>query len=125
MSKILGPYKGYVGTIEVDFESKVLHGKVIGLRDTITYEGNTLQELEASFKGSLDDYLEFCREQGDNPEKPYSGKFNLRITPELHKQIAFEAANQNKSLNSYIEEILLARRSHYHTDTSLAAEAIQ
>src|ERR1700733_9578382 len=105
MNKTLGPYKGYVGTIELDFESKVLHGKVIGVRDIITYEGDTLQELEEAFKGSLDDYLAFCKEQGDSPEKPYSGKFNLRISPELHKHLAFEAATQDKSLNSYIEEI--------------------
>lgn len=124
MNRILGPYKGYVGTIEMDFENNVLYGKVLGLRDTITYEGNTLQELEESFKGSLDDYLEFCNEQGDSPEKPYSGKFNLRISPDLHKQLTFEAATQNKSLNSYIEEILLIRQSHYHTDSS-PVEAVQ
>lgn len=123
MNKTLG-YKGYVGTVELDFESKVLHGKVIGIRDMITYEGNTLQELEEAFKGSLDDYLEFCKERGDSPEKPYSGKFNLRISPELHKRLAFEAAAQGKSLNSYIEEMLQMYRSHPCEDHSLT-EAIQ
>jgi len=119
MSKILGPYKGYAGTVELDFESKVLHGKVIGLRDTITYEGTTLSELEEAFRESLDDYLEFCNEQGDIPEKPYSGKFNLRISPELHKQLVFEAAEQDKSLNSYIDEILLSRQTYGCTDSSV------
>ncbi len=119
MNKTLGPYKGYVGTVELDFESKVLHGKVVGVRDVISYEGNSLSELEESFKESLDDYLEFCKEQGDSPEKPYSGKFNLRISPKLHKQLAFEAAAEGKSLNSYIEEILQARRLRSRTDMSI------
>lgn len=106
MKKILGPYKNYCGTVEIDFENYVLYGEVIGLRDVIAYEGKTVEELENSFKQSLDAYLKFCEEKGESPEKPYSGKFNLRISPELHKQLSFEAALQDKSLNAYIEETL-------------------
>ena len=118
MNKTLGPYKGYVGTVEVDFENRVLYGKVIGTRDVITYEGETTEDLQKAFKDSLNDYLEFCKEQGDSPEKPYSGKFHLRISPQLHKQLAFEAAKNGKSLNSYIEETLQVRL-HSHSEPSL------
>lgn len=104
--------------MELDFESKVLHSRIIGVKDVITYEGNTLQDLEEASRNSLDDYLAFCEEQGDKPEKPYSGKFNLRIHPELHKQLALEAANQGKSLNSCVEEILYTRRFCGHADPS-------
>ncbi len=107
MKKILGPHKGYSGTVEMDCENYILYGEVIGLRGVVTYEGNTLDELERSFKSSLDEYLKFCEEKGESPEKPYSGRFNLRISADLHKQLAFEAAAQDKSLNTYIEEILL------------------
>jgi predicted HicB family RNase H-like nuclease len=117
MNKTLGPYKGYVGTVELDFESKILHGRIIGIKDIIIYEGNTLQEVEEAFRNSLDDYLAFCEEQGERPEKPYSGKFNLRISSELHKQLAHEAANHGKSLNTYIEEIL-HNRLWCHSDPS-------
>lgn len=71
--------------MEPDFESKVWHGKIIGIKDVITYKGNTLQDLEEAFHNSLDDYLAFCEEQEDKPENPYSGKFNLRINPELRE----------------------------------------
>jgi len=117
--RIVGPHKGYIGTVEIDFESDTLHGSVIGVRDVITYEGNSPTQLEEAFKDSLDDYLAFCEEQGDIPEKPYSGKFNLRISPELHKELAYEAATKGKSLNSYIKEVLQAHRSLYHVNPSL------
>ena len=78
----------------------------------------------AASRNSLDDYLAFCEEQGDKPEKPYSGKFNLRIHPELHKQLALEAANQGKSLNSCVEEILYTRRFCGHADPSPITAAL-
>ncbi len=111
----VGPYKGYLGSIELDFESNVLHGSVIGTRDVITYEGVTPQALCAAFEESIEDYLTFCEEQGEDPEKPYSGKFNLRITPDLHRELSLEAAMKDCSLNAYIEEILLSR---HHLATS-------
>lgn len=113
MTKLLGPYQGYFGTVEIDFEEGILYGEVIGLRDVITFEGCTPDELERCFQDSLDAYLKFCEEKGVKPEKPYSGKFNLRVDSELHRQLAFEAAAKDKSLNAYIEGILHSRHSIY------------
>jgi predicted HicB family RNase H-like nuclease len=71
-------YKGYTGTIEPDEDAKVLFGRVVGLRDVITFHGDTMPELIQAFHDSVDDYLAFCAERGESPEKPYSGQFVLR-----------------------------------------------
>lgn len=99
-------YKGYVGHVVYDDEAKVFHGEVIGLNDVITFQGESVHELEESFKESVDDYLEFCKSRGEQPEKPYSGRFNLRLAPEMHAQIAIEARRNDESLNSYIVHLI-------------------
>ncbi len=71
-------YKGYTGVVELDEESAVLFGRVIGLRDVITFQGSSVAEVIQAFHDSVDDYLEFCAERGESPEKPYSGQFVLR-----------------------------------------------
>ena len=81
-------YKGYVGVVEYDDEAKIFSGEVINTRTVITFQGTTVDELENEFHASVDDYLEWCKEDGIEPEKPYSGKFNVRISPLFHSQIA-------------------------------------
>jgi predicted HicB family RNase H-like nuclease len=66
-------YKGYTGIVEFDEASGVLFGRVIGLRDVITFEGESVAEVIQAFHDSVDVYLEFCAERGESPEKPYSG----------------------------------------------------
>ena len=95
-------YKGYVGHVTYDDEGKVFHGEVLGINDVITFQGQTVQELEDAFRDSVEDYLSFCAERGEMPEKPYSGKFNLRIPPEMHARLAIEARRRNESINSYL-----------------------
>jgi len=99
-------YKKYFGRIEYDDKAKIFHGEVIGLKDVITFQGTTVDEIEKSFKDSIDDYLSWCKERGDTPEKPYSGKFNLRIPPKLHAALVAHAELENTSLNIYIRETL-------------------
>lgn len=99
-------YKGYTGIVEYDPEGKIFTGEVIGTRSVISFQGRTPDELEQSFAKSIDLYLEMCKEDNIPPEKPYSGKFNIRITPELHKKIAVQAAMEKKSMNEWISEIL-------------------
>jgi predicted HicB family RNase H-like nuclease len=99
-------YKGYFATAEFDDEANIFHGEVINLRDVITFQGQTVEELRKAFKDSVDDYLEFCAERGEEPEKPYSGKFVVRIEPELHKRIAILAKKDGKSLNSWLQDKL-------------------
>lgn len=99
-------YKGYIGKIEYDPEAKILHGDVINTRDVITFQGTSVAEIEKAFVDSIDDYLSWCRKENVEPEKPYSGKFNIRISPELHKRIAINAKRLNLSLNSFVEKAL-------------------
>jgi predicted HicB family RNase H-like nuclease len=99
-------YKGYAGVIELDEESGVFFGRVIGLRDVITFQGSSVAEVVQAFHDSVDDYLEFCAERGENPEKPYSGQFVLRVDPQLHGAMARAAEARGTSLNALIEETL-------------------
>jgi predicted HicB family RNase H-like nuclease len=69
-------YKGYIGHVEYDDEAKLFHGEVVGLRDIITFQGKSVEELEQAFKDSIDDYLTWCKERREKPEKTFSGTFN-------------------------------------------------
>ena len=100
-------YKGYIGTVTYDDEARIFHGEVINTRDVITFQGTSVDQLEKSFRESIADYLKWCKEDRVNPEKPYSGKFNLRISPKLHKQAAVAARKMNVSLNKFVEKALL------------------
>jgi len=99
-------YKNYLGIVEYDADAKVFTGEVIGIRSVITFNGRTPEEIEASFRESVDLYLEMCREDGIPPDKPYSGRFNLRMEPEMHRQVALRAAQEKKSLNEWVIEAL-------------------
>ncbi len=99
-------YKGYIGTVEYDDEAGIFHGEVINLRDVITFQGECVGELRNALRDSVEDYLEFCAERGEEPEKPFSGNLPLRIDPELHRKIYIEARRQGKSLNRWINEAL-------------------
>ena len=99
-------YKGYIAKVEFDDEAEVFHGEVINLRDVITFEGDSVDKLKQSFADSVEDYLAFCAERDESPEKPYSGKFSIRLDPELHRKISVKARVANKSLNSWISETL-------------------
>ncbi len=99
-------YKGYYAKIEFDEESNIFHGEVINISDVVTFEGTSVDELKQAFQDSIDDYLDFCAERGEDPVKPYSGRFVVRTNPELHKSIAIEAKAEGKSLNALVNEIL-------------------
>lgn len=99
-------YKGYSAKVEFDSDANIFHGEVINLRDVITFEGETVKELKQAFQDSVDDYLDFCAQRGEAPEKPYSGKFVIRVEPELHKNITIEARKAGKSLNVWISDAI-------------------
>lgn len=99
-------HKGYYGTVEYSEEDDILFGQVIGISDLISYEGKSVQELREDFINGVDDYLEHCKQIGKEPNKPYSGKFTLRIDPELHAKLAAYAKMSGKSLNQYAEQLL-------------------
>lgn len=99
-------YKGYVGSVEFSEEDELFFGKVMGIRSLISYEGTTAKELINDFHTAVDDYLLMCAETGKTPEKAYKGSFNIRISPDLHKQAVICATSQKMSLNSFVENAL-------------------
>ena len=99
-------YKGYIGEIEFDPDAGIFHGEVINTRDVITFQGDSATELQQAFVDSIEDYLEFCQTRGEDPERPFSGKFIVRIEPELHRQIFYRAREQDASLNQWVRETL-------------------
>jgi predicted HicB family RNase H-like nuclease len=102
-------YKCYRGIVTYDSRLKVFHGDVIGLRHVITFEGANPEEIEQSFKEAIDDYLAMCKEEGIKPEKVFSGKFMVRISPKLHATLFNEAIKAKTSLNAYITSVLSSR----------------
>jgi len=101
-------YKDYIGSIEYSEEDNILFGKVQGIRALISYEGITPKDLINDFHAAVEDYLELCRDKKIEPEKSFKGSFNVRISPELHREIAVKAMQENISLNSFVEKALLA-----------------
>lgn len=96
-------YKGYEGVIDdIDAETGWLAGNVIGIQGAITFEGATAAELEKAFRESVDDYLEFCANLAEEPEKPFSGKFVVRVSPELHRRVSEAARKADVSLNGWM-----------------------
>jgi len=97
---------GYEARIDFDEEIDLFHGEIINLRDVITFQGRSVDELKAAFADSLTDYIAFCEERGEDPEKPYSGQFIVRIEPPLHRAVANAARMKGLSLNKWIATAL-------------------
>lgn len=99
-------YKGYHGTVEIDDVAGLLHGEVMDLRDVITFQGQSVEELKQAFRDSIDDYLDFCKERSETPDKPFSGRLMLRLPVEVHRRVYVRAKQEGKSLNEFISERL-------------------
>ena len=99
-------YKGYEAIVEYDDDDRLFVGRVINTRDVIAFDGSSVDELEQSFHAAIDEYLEDCQSAGKTPDKPFSGRFNLRISPELHRQVATKAESEGISLNTLVENAL-------------------
>jgi len=119
------PYKGYLGTIEFDETDVVFHGRIVGIRDIFTYEADSAEELLKAFHECVDDYLEFCAEQNKEPEKPFSGKFALRTTPEVHRLVSQAASSDGKSINQWVSDTLAeaARKRVDESSTKVTSRA--
>ena len=99
-------YKGYTGYVEFDDEAGIFHGEVLDLRDVITFQGKTVEEIKKAFRDSIDDYLEFCKDRNEKPDKPFSGRLMVRLPPHLHRKVFISARREGKSLNQWIAERL-------------------
>ncbi|MCR5574360.1 MAG: type II toxin-antitoxin system HicB family antitoxin [Bacteroidaceae bacterium] len=101
-------YKGYKGSVEYSKADNCLFGKVLGMSgDLITYEGNTIDELRQDFEAGIDSYLEACEADGIKSKKPYSGRFVIRMTSDLHSRIAMMAADKGTTINELINHIIM------------------
>lgn len=108
MSNIL-KYKDYIGSVEFSAEDDCFFGKIVGIDDLVTFEGNSTKELKVAFEEAVDDYIETCTALGKPLMKSYKGSFNVRIRPELHRNAALYASMHNQSLNSFIAEAIESR----------------
>jgi predicted HicB family RNase H-like nuclease len=97
---------GFHAKIEYDAELDQFRGEILGLTGGADFYGKNPKELRAAFKKSLAVFLQVCREKGIEPRRSYSGKFNLRISPELHERLAIAAQAQGKSINLLAQEAL-------------------
>jgi len=102
-------YKGYTGSIEYSSEDSLLYGKVLGIRGLISYEGETGKRLEDDFRESIDTYIRDCEANNIEPEKPFKGSFNVRVSPSLHQKAALLAKEAKISLNNFVAEAIRMR----------------
>lgn len=120
-------HKGYTGTIVASIEDNCLHGKILFIDDIITYEGSTVEETVDAFKEAVDRYLHYCKETGKPANKPYSGTFNVRVGPELHRKAAETAHNNHITLNDFVAQsiksaieqngVVKVEHTHHHEVT--------
>lgn len=116
-------YKGYLGSVEVDLDGGAIVGKLLFIRDAIGYSAAAVGGIEAAFHEAVDEYLQTCEELGDEPDTPCKGVFNVRTSPDLHRDVAIAARNQGVSLNEFVNQALTAavagtqrqRVEHVHT----------
>jgi len=97
-------YKGYDGSVLYSAEDKLLHGKILGIRDFVIYDGKDVETLETNFQGAVDEYLAFCKAEGKKPDVPFKGSFNVRLTTELHLRASRFAEQKGIKLNAVIKE---------------------
>jgi predicted HicB family RNase H-like nuclease len=105
-------HRGYNGSVLYSAEDKMLHGRVLGIRDTISYGGTTVRSLEKNFRDAVDEYLRFCEETGKTPNAPFKGSFNVRVSPDLHQRAAQFADRHDIKLNTVVQKALADYLSH-------------
>jgi len=100
-------YKGYLGSIEYSKTDHCFYGRVLGMtKSNITYEGEDASGLFEDFKGGIDLYLDWCKEKGIKPEKPYDGVLNIKIPPTIHSRIAAYAERQHTTVNGFVRRAI-------------------
>jgi predicted HicB family RNase H-like nuclease len=99
-------YKGYDALVAYDEEAELFHGEVMNTRDVITFQGRSVGELKTALADSIEDYLAFCKERGEEPEKPFSGQFVVRVDPPVHRAAVSAAKREGVSLNRWVARLL-------------------
>jgi predicted HicB family RNase H-like nuclease len=101
-------YKGYIGSVDIDLEANYLHGKVLHVQDLVTFTSPDVAGLQAAFEEAVDDYLQLCEEVGKEPDRPFSGVFQVRMTSDQHRALCMEASSKGLSLNELSVQKLTA-----------------
>ncbi|HHX50042.1 MAG TPA: type II toxin-antitoxin system HicB family antitoxin [Clostridia bacterium] len=99
-------HKDYIGSVHYSTDDEVFYGKIEGIDDSVGFEGSSVEELKLAFHEAVEDYVKLCEMNGKQPQKAYKGSFNIRISPELHRKAAREAAVRGISLNQFIESAI-------------------
>ena len=100
-------YQDYLAKIEYDSIDKIFVGHIIGIEDMVSFHGSTVEELESEFHDAVHHYLEICEKIGQEPQKSYSGRLTVQIPPEVHRAVATVARINSKSVNQWVESILM------------------
>jgi predicted HicB family RNase H-like nuclease len=98
-------HKNYAARIEYSDEDACFVGRVTGIRDIVSFHGETVSGLRAAFEEALDFYLASCAARSEKPNKPYSGKLMLRVDPSVHARVAMLADASGKSINQWAAEV--------------------
>ena len=96
-------YKDYIGSVAFSEKDNVFFGKIEGIDGLVNFEGESVKELTNAFHEAVEDYLEYCKEEGIEPHKSYSGSLNIRISPDIHSKIAILAKQAGISINAFIK----------------------
>jgi len=99
-------YRGFIGSVHFSADDSIFYGKIEGVTDLVTFEGETVKELTDAFHYMVDEHIKDCEAENIAPEKSYKGSFNVRLTPELHKRIADSAKMRGITINKYVYEVL-------------------
>lgn len=99
-------YKGYTAAVEYEPDDRVFHGRVNDISDVVTFEGTSVDELEAAFRNAVDEYVAFCEEKGRVPQRPYSGRFLVRVPPAVHRRVSEAATRAGESMNAWVQHAL-------------------
>ncbi len=105
MSSVM-EYKGYVGMVDYSAEDRCFFGKLAGIRDSVLYDGQDVDGLDANFRAAVDEYLAFCKKEGKEPEQPFKGAFQVRLKSDLHRRLAIYAQQKHESINAVTNEAI-------------------
>lgn len=99
-------YKDFIGTVHFSSKDVLFYGKIDGIDDLVTFEGQSVEELKSAFEEAVEDYIQLCEEAGKKPGKSFKGSFNIRIDPQLHSRASKLATLKGKTLNQFIKEAI-------------------
>ena len=105
-------YKDFIGSVHFSTEDDVFFGKIEGINDLITFEGDSVKELKDAFYYVVDEHINDCKKENIPVEKSYKGSFNLRLTPDLHRRAAIMAKSRGSTLNAFVKESIERRLEH-------------